>query len=172
LPLIFCFAVPKQRAALSINISALPPAISTAAAQIGPLSAISSTSSTGPLSAGTTIKRRGTLDEADYLVGPQKSIHRSKRADPRVSMASIFMEILNELKGLEGSEHFAVPVNVKKVKNKLNKYLIFYLKVPDYLDIVKKPMDLQHIRKNVTENKYELRRQFLSGKFWKLIFKK
>ena len=60
------------------------------------------------------MKRRGTLDEADYLVGPQKSVHR-RRADPRVSMASLLMEILNELKNLEGSEHFAYPVNIKKV---------------------------------------------------------
>jgi len=48
------------------------------------------------------------------LVGPQKSVQR-RRADPRVSMASLLMEILNELKGFEGSEHFAIPVNIKKV---------------------------------------------------------
>lgn len=60
------------------------------------------------------MRRRGTLDEADYLIGPQKSVHR-RRADPRVSMASLLMEILNELKSLEGSEHFAYPVNIKKV---------------------------------------------------------
>jgi transcription initiation factor TFIID subunit 1 len=60
------------------------------------------------------VKRRGTLDEADYLVGPLKSVHR-RRADPRVSMASVLMEILNELKSFEGTEHFATPVNLKKV---------------------------------------------------------
>uniref|UniRef100_A0A1I8BD87 Bromo domain-containing protein n=1 Tax=Meloidogyne hapla TaxID=6305 RepID=A0A1I8BD87_MELHA len=141
---------------LTINVPAVPPS-SSALTSIGPLSAISSASSTGgggPFSAG---KRRGTLDEADYLVGPQKSVQR-RRADPRVSMASLLMEILNELKGFEGSEHFAIPVNIKKV--------------PDYLSIIKKPMDLQLIRKNVGNNQYELRQQFLSGKrtvFLKLI---
>ena len=72
---------------------------------IGPLSAISSASSTGGGGPFSTGKRRGTLDDADYLVGPQKSVQR-RRADPRVSMASLLMEILNELKGFEGSEHF------------------------------------------------------------------
>uniref|UniRef100_A0A914LK78 Zinc knuckle domain-containing protein n=1 Tax=Meloidogyne incognita TaxID=6306 RepID=A0A914LK78_MELIC len=88
---------------LTINVPSIPPNSSTS---IGPLSAISSASSTGggggPFSTG---KRRGTLDDADYLVGPQKSVQR-RRADPRVSMASLLMEILNELKGFEGSEHF------------------------------------------------------------------
>ncbi|CAK5086861.1 unnamed protein product [Meloidogyne enterolobii] len=129
---------------LTINVPSIPPNSSTS---IGPLSAISSASSTGggggPFSTG---KRRGT-DDADYLVGPQKSVQR-RRADPRVSMASLLMEILNELKGFEGSEHFAIPVNIKKV--------------PDYLSIISKPMDLQQIRKNVANNKYELRQQFLS----------
>ncbi|CAK5089441.1 unnamed protein product [Meloidogyne enterolobii] len=132
---------------LTINVPSIPPN-SSAVTSIGPLSAISSASSTGggggPFSTG---KRRGTLDDADYLVGPQKSVQR-RRADPRVSMASLLMEILNELKLFEGSEHFAIPVNIKKV--------------PDYLSIISKPMDLQQIRKNVANNKYELRQQFLS----------
>jgi hypothetical protein len=156
----------KQQRALTITV----PVGAASSSAAGPPSAISSASSTGggggPLSAGA-VKRRGTLEEADYLVGPQKSVHR-RRADPRVSMASLFMEILNEFKGVDGAEHFAFPVNIKKVAGKLtyllgNLELSFAFQVPDYLNIVKKPMDLQQIRKNITENKYELRRQFLSG---------
>ncbi|KAF7637197.1 Bromo domain-containing protein [Meloidogyne graminicola] len=131
----------KPHPQLTINVPSAPSS-SSAMTAIGPLSAISSTSSGGGPSFSTSGKRRGTLDEADYLVGPHKSVQR-RRADPRVSMASLLMEILNELKGFEGSEHFAIPV-------------------PDYLSIIKKPMDLQQIRKNVANNKYELRQQFLS----------
>uniref|UniRef100_A0A914H2H9 Bromo domain-containing protein n=1 Tax=Globodera rostochiensis TaxID=31243 RepID=A0A914H2H9_GLORO len=143
-------SVPKARAPLTLSISIA--SLVTTSVQVGPLSAISSTSSTGGgggvLSSTSTgaMKRRGTIEEADYLMGPLKSVHR-RRADPRVSMASVLMEILNELKNIDGSEHFACPVNIRKV--------------PDYLEVVKKPMDLQQIRKNVSENKYELRRQFL-----------
>ncbi|KAL3087271.1 hypothetical protein niasHT_020534 [Heterodera trifolii] len=135
----------KLRVPLTLSISISNVA---SASSIGPLSAISSTSSASgvpPSSAGPT-KRRGTIEETDYLMGPLKSVHR-RRADPRVSMGSVLMEILNELKNIAGSEHFTFPVNTKKV--------------PDYLEVIKKPMDLQQIRKNVSENKYELRRQFL-----------
>uniref|UniRef100_A0A915E097 Uncharacterized protein n=1 Tax=Ditylenchus dipsaci TaxID=166011 RepID=A0A915E097_9BILA len=43
-------------------------------------------------------RRRGTLEEADYLIGPHKSVHR-RRADPRVSMASVLHDIFTDLKG-------------------------------------------------------------------------
>lgn len=59
-------------------------------------------------------KRRGTLEEADYLFGPQKSVHR-RRADPRVSMSSALHEVLNDVKSVEGAEHLLHPVNAKKV---------------------------------------------------------
>jgi len=39
------------------------------------------------------------------------------------------------------------------------------------LTIISKPMDLQQIRKNVANNKYELRQQFLSGIFLKIFLK-
>ncbi|CAK5089438.1 unnamed protein product [Meloidogyne enterolobii] len=81
---------------LTINVPTIPPN-SSAVTSIGPLSAISSASSTGGGGPFSTGKRRGTLDDADYLVGPQKSVQR-RRADPRVSMASLLMEMLNELK--------------------------------------------------------------------------
>uniref|UniRef100_A0A915DZF5 Bromo domain-containing protein n=1 Tax=Ditylenchus dipsaci TaxID=166011 RepID=A0A915DZF5_9BILA len=34
-------------------------------------------------------------------------------------------------------------------------------RVPDYYNIITRPMDLQQVRKNIGDNKYELRRQFL-----------
>ncbi|KAI1718220.1 bromodomain-containing protein [Ditylenchus destructor] len=96
---------------------------------------------TGPIGG----RRRGTL-EADYLIGPHKSVQR-RRADPRVSMASILHEISNDMLRVQNAEHLVHPVNAKKV--------------PDYYELIKQPMDLQQIRKNISDNKYELRRQFL-----------
>lgn len=99
-------------------------------------------------------RRRGTFDDTDYLMGPVKSVHR-RRADPRVSMATVLHEIFTELKSLPDSNELLQPVNAKLVK--------------DYYNIVKNPMDLQQIRSRITENKYELRSQFVSD--LGLIFK-
>ncbi|KAI1731322.1 bromodomain-containing protein [Ditylenchus destructor] len=63
---------------------------------------------TGPIGG----RRRGTL-EADYLMGPQKSVQR-RRADPRVSMASILNEISKDFGGVQNAEHLMFPVNAKK----------------------------------------------------------
>uniref|UniRef100_A0A914R5H1 Bromo domain-containing protein n=1 Tax=Parascaris equorum TaxID=6256 RepID=A0A914R5H1_PAREQ len=38
----------------------------------------------------------------------------------------------------------------------------FVWSVPDYYTIIKNPMDMQTIKKKISENKYELRRQFLA----------
>ena len=108
-----------------------------------------STSAARPLARGG--RRRtgggGALDEMDYLMGPQKSVHR-RRADPRVSLSSILLDVFNELKTIAGVEHLWQPVNAKFV--------------PDYYDIISAPMDLQQIRNRVNDNKYELRSQFMS----------
>ncbi|KHN84351.1 Transcription initiation factor TFIID subunit 1 [Toxocara canis] len=92
-------------------------------------------------------RRRSTVDMDDYLYGPQKSVQR-RRADPRVSMSIQLNEIFGELRALPGTEHLMFPVNAKKV--------------PDYYTIIKNPMDMQAIKKKISENKYELRRQFLA----------
>lgn len=92
-------------------------------------------------------RRRGTFEDTEYLIGPVKSIHR-RRADPRVSMSTIFHEIFLELKALPGSNDLLHPVNARLVT--------------DYYKIVKKPMDLQQIRTRITANKYELRSQFVT----------
>jgi transcription initiation factor TFIID subunit 1 len=102
-----------------------------------------------PLTAksGFNARRRGTFEDTDYLMGPIKSVHR-RRADPRVSFSSILNEIFLELKALPGSNDLLQPVNARLVT--------------DYYQIVKQPMDLQQVRTRITENKYELRSQFLS----------
>ncbi|KAI6182467.1 Transcription initiation factor TFIID subunit 1 [Aphelenchoides bicaudatus] len=113
-----------------------------------PASTIGSAART-PLTARSSFhgRRRGTLDEADYLIGPSKTVQR-RRADPRVSLASILEEILLELKNISGAEHLLHPVNQKQVA--------------DYYDIVKTPMDLLQIRSRISANKYELRSQFMA----------
>lgn len=80
-----------------------------------PASTIGSAART-PLTARSSFhgRRRGTLDEADYLIGPSKTVQR-RRADPRVSLASILEEILLELKNISGAEHLLHPVNQKQV---------------------------------------------------------
>uniref|UniRef100_A0A9J2P0D5 Bromo domain-containing protein n=1 Tax=Ascaris lumbricoides TaxID=6252 RepID=A0A9J2P0D5_ASCLU len=94
-----------------------------------------------------TSRRRSAIDMDDYLYGPQKSVQR-RRADPRVSMSIQLNEIFGDLRALPGTEHLMFPVNAKKV--------------PDYYTIIKNPMDMQTIKKKISENKYELRRQFLA----------
>ncbi|VDK86505.1 unnamed protein product [Litomosoides sigmodontis] len=91
-------------------------------------------------------KRRHTAEMEDYLYGPQKTVKRI-RADPKVSMSIVLSEIFNDVRSVSGCEEIMFPVNPKKV--------------PDYYNIIKEPMDLQQIKKKISENKYELRRQFL-----------
>ncbi|KAF8357351.1 taf-1 [Pristionchus pacificus] len=93
-------------------------------------------------------KRRSTWigEEAEYLTGPSKSVHRM-RADPKVTFATQLTDIINELKLVDGSEHLMSAVNGRKIK--------------DYYDIVKKPMDLQKIKMRISNNQYELRMAFL-----------
>ncbi|GMT19156.1 hypothetical protein PFISCL1PPCAC_10453, partial [Pristionchus fissidentatus] len=94
-------------------------------------------------------KRRSTWinEESDYLAGPLKSVHRM-RADPKVTFATHLTDIVNELKMIDGSEHLSSAVNGRKVK--------------DYYDIIKNPMDLQRIKMKISNNQYELRKDFLS----------
>ncbi|KAI6241578.1 hypothetical protein M3Y99_00317400 [Aphelenchoides fujianensis] len=85
---------------------------------------------------GGSVRKRGTIDEADYLNFPQKVVHR-RRADPRVSMSIILTEIFNDLKQVEGVSALMKPVNPKEVR--------------DYYDVVKNPMDLQQVRNRINE---------------------
>ena len=58
------------------------------------------------------------------------------------------LQILCELRVMEESAQFWQPVNTKKVT--------------DYLDKIKRPMDLQTIRDSVQKKKYHSREEFLS----------
>ncbi|PAV85933.1 hypothetical protein WR25_05698 isoform B [Diploscapter pachys] len=101
--------------------------------------------SAGP--SGSSARRRLSKDvDEDYLAGPAKSVHRM-RADPRVTMGTMLMDIMNELKALPGAEHHLMPVNARLV--------------PDYYQIIKEPMDLNRIKEKVAKNDYELRKDFL-----------
>ncbi|CAD6184372.1 unnamed protein product [Caenorhabditis auriculariae] len=101
---------------------------------------VRSTSNGGPK------RRLSMMPEEDYLQGPAKSVQRL-RADPKVTMSSMLTEIVNELKTINGADHHLLPVNARKV--------------PDYHDIVKQPMDLQKIKINISDQRYELRKVFL-----------
>ena len=58
------------------------------------------------------------------------------------------LQILCDLRLMEEASQFWQPVNTKKV--------------PDYLDKIKRPMDLQTVRDNVQKKKYHSREDFLA----------
>ncbi|XP_053398607.1 transcription initiation factor TFIID subunit 1-like isoform X2 [Mercenaria mercenaria] len=91
-------------------------------------------------------KKAGTTIHCDYLKKPRQSANR-RRADPVVTMSSIFEQVLNEMRDMPNTHPFLYPVSAKNV--------------PDYFKIVKEPMDLQHIRENLRAKKYKSREDFL-----------
>ncbi|KAG8039641.1 hypothetical protein G9C98_000370 [Cotesia typhae] len=92
-------------------------------------------------------RRRGTGDDhCDYLKRHQKTTNR-RRTDPVVVLSGILEGILNEMRELPDVQPFLFPVNAKAVL--------------DYYDIVKEPMDLQTIRDNLRQKKYQNRAEFL-----------
>ncbi|XP_060584432.1 transcription initiation factor TFIID subunit 1-like isoform X2 [Ruditapes philippinarum] len=91
-------------------------------------------------------KKAGTTIHCDYLKKPRQSANR-RRADPVVTMSSIFEQVLNEMRDMPNTHPFLYPVSAKNV--------------PDYFKIVKEPMDLQTIRENLRAKKYKSREDFL-----------
>lgn len=91
-------------------------------------------------------KKAGTTIHCDYLKKPRQSSHR-RRADPVVTMSTIFEQVLNEMRDMPHTHPFLHPVSAKDV--------------PDYFRIVKQPMDLQTIRENLREKKYKSREDFM-----------
>lgn len=92
-------------------------------------------------------RRVGGKDvQCDYLKKSNKLANR-RRADPVVTLSSIFENILKEMKDLPNVKLFHVPVNAKHV--------------PDYYTIIKKPMDLQTIQNNIRSRKYLSRVAFI-----------
>ncbi|KAK6628726.1 hypothetical protein RUM43_002542 [Polyplax serrata] len=94
-------------------------------------------------------KRRKTANEShcDYLKRQQRPANR-RRTDPVVVLSTILESILNEMRGLQDVQPFLFPVNAKVV--------------PDYYKIVGRPMDLQTIRENLRQKKYQSREEFLA----------
>ncbi|KAI6202978.1 Transcription initiation factor TFIID subunit 1 [Aphelenchoides besseyi] len=119
---------------------------SYAAEMASPASTIGSSSARHSRT-GANWRKRPAVDDTDYLFGPTKHVQR-RRADPRVSMSSILLDIFNELKSVNGVDPLMKPVNSKVV--------------PDYYKIIKNPMDLQQVRNRINEYQYELRSQFLA----------
>ncbi|XP_052795206.1 transcription initiation factor TFIID subunit 1-like [Mya arenaria] len=95
---------------------------------------------------GKKRKKAGTTIHCDYLKKPRQSSHR-RRADPVVTMSTIFEQLLNEMRDMPNTQPFLFPVNAKSV--------------PDYFTIIKEPMDLQTIRENLRAKKFKSREDFL-----------
>ncbi|XP_066256544.1 transcription initiation factor TFIID subunit 1 [Euwallacea similis] len=94
-------------------------------------------------------RRRAALADlhCDYLKRPNKSANR-RRTDPVVVLSSILEAILNEMRDMPDVQPFIFPVNQKLVS--------------DYYKIVQRPMDLQTIRENLRQKKYQSREEFLA----------
>uniref|UniRef100_T1J1P4 Transcription initiation factor TFIID subunit 1 n=1 Tax=Strigamia maritima TaxID=126957 RepID=T1J1P4_STRMM len=92
-------------------------------------------------------RRAGTVVHCDYLKKPHKSANR-RRTDPVITLSTIFEGILNEMREQPNTQPFLVPVNAKTIR--------------DYYNIVTRPMDLQTMRENMRQRKYQSREEFLS----------
>uniref|UniRef100_A0A1B6CHJ8 Bromo domain-containing protein n=2 Tax=Clastoptera arizonana TaxID=38151 RepID=A0A1B6CHJ8_9HEMI len=102
-----------------------------------------------PKDAVNSRKRRKPPNElhCDYLKRQQRPANR-RRTDPVVVLSTILESILNEMRDLPDVQPFLFPVNAKVV--------------PDYYKIVARPMDLQTIRENLRQKKYQSREEFLA----------
>lgn len=92
-------------------------------------------------------RRVGTSDHCDYLQRPEYKAANRRRTDPLVTLSTIFDNVLNEIKDMEGTTLFWQPVNAKQV--------------PDYYKIVTQPMDIQTMRKKCRDKQYPSRGELL-----------
>ncbi|XP_074028237.1 TATA-box binding protein associated factor 1 isoform X1 [Leptinotarsa decemlineata] len=97
---------------------------------------------------GNKKRRRGMSDlHCDYLKRHNRPANR-RRTDPVVVLSTILENILNEMRDMPDVQPFLFPVNPKLVL--------------DYYRIVQRPMDLQTIRENLRQKKYQNREEFLA----------
>lgn len=97
---------------------------------------------------GSRKRKRGNSDvHCDYLKRHNRTANR-RRTDPVVVLSTILENILNELRDMPNVQPFLFPVNQKLVL--------------DYYRIVTRPMDLQTIRDNLRQKKYQSREEFLA----------
>lgn len=92
-------------------------------------------------------KRKSSDVHCDYLKRQQRPANR-RRTDPVVVLSTTLESILNEMRDLPDVQPFLFPVNAKVV--------------PDYYKIIQRPMDLQTIRDNLRQKKYQSREEFLA----------
>ena len=90
-------------------------------------------------------QQAGTTLHCDYLKHQKTSSRR--RADPVVTLSSIFEQIINEMRDIPGTQLFNAPVKTKHA--------------PDYYNIIKNPMDLQTMREKARKRQYSSREPFL-----------
>ncbi|CAG9840406.1 unnamed protein product [Diabrotica balteata] len=97
---------------------------------------------------GNRKRRRGVQDlHCDYLKKHSRPANR-RRTDPVVVLSTILENILNEMRDMPDVQPFLFPVNQKLVL--------------DYYKIIQRPMDLQTIRDNLRQKKYQSREEFLA----------
>ncbi|KAI1299211.1 Transcription initiation factor TFIID subunit 1 [Halotydeus destructor] len=87
-------------------------------------------------------RRTGTSD-MDYLQKPGYKAVNRRRTDPLVTLSSIMDDLCLEMKDMEGTGLFWAPVNPKQV--------------PDYYNIITKPIDIQTMRKKCRDKLYSCR---------------
>ncbi|XP_065085735.1 transcription initiation factor TFIID subunit 1-like isoform X2 [Ochlerotatus camptorhynchus] len=92
-------------------------------------------------------RRVGGDSNCDYLKRHNKTANR-RRTDPVVVLSSLLEQILNELRDMPDVAPFMFPVNAKQVV--------------DYHKIIQRPMDLQTIRENIRQKKYQTREEFIA----------
>lgn len=92
-------------------------------------------------------RRVGGDSNCDYLKRHNKTANR-RRTDPVVVLSSLLEQMLNELRDMPDVAPFMFPVNAKQVV--------------DYHKIIQRPMDLQSIRENIRQKKYQTRDEFIA----------
>ena len=93
--------------------------------------------------------KRTRPSESDYLNQRPMQKRERIRADPQVSISSLFESIIIDMKDVlaDRMDAFVPPVDKKHV--------------PDYYDIIHNPMCIQMIREKLRDNKYSTREEFL-----------
>ncbi|XP_037823798.1 transcription initiation factor TFIID subunit 1 isoform X1 [Lucilia sericata] len=87
-------------------------------------------------------------EKEDKLMRLEKAINPLLDDDDQVALSFIFEKLHGKIKLMQESWPFLKPVNKKQVK--------------DYYTIIKKPMDLESIGKNVEAHRYHSRAEFLA----------
>lgn len=115
---------------------------------------------------GRRKRRFGTDSHCDYLQRHNKPANR-RRTDPVVVMSTFLEVILNEMRDMPDVQPFLFPVNAKVGFYCISLKILLIVSiplqnVPDYYKIIQRPMDLQTIRENLRQKRYQSREEFLA----------